>query len=440
MVFVLDKKKQPLMPCSEKRARLLLNRGKARIHRMYPFTIRLSERIGGDTQPVGIGIDPGSKQTGLAVFRMEDRIRFALVLLELTHRGRKISENLLKRKGFRRQRRAHLWYRKAGLSETRKKGGWLAPSLLHRVENVMSWVDRLKKLVPVQAIFQELVRFDMQSIENPEISGVEYQQGTLQGYEIRECLLEKWGRKCSYCGAENVPLQIEHIHPKAKGGTNRISNLCLSCEPCNTKKGTQPVEKFLKRKPEVLEKIEAQAKRPLKDAAAVNSTRWKLWVELNKTGLPVEAGSGGRTKFNRSVYGVPKDHALDALCAGNADGIYGWDLPMLAIKSMGRGAYQRSRVNASGMVVSILSREKSAKGFRTGDIVKAVVSEGKKAGTYVGRVAIRQSGSFNIQANLTVQGISHKHCRVIQRADGYGYSQRPRFLHLLNEVVSTQRG
>ena len=66
-------------------------------------------------------------------------------------------------------------------------------------------------------------------MQNPEISGIEYQQGTLQGYEIREYLLEKFGRKCCYCGKENIPLEIEHIIPKSRGGTNRIDNLCLAC-------------------------------------------------------------------------------------------------------------------------------------------------------------------------------------------------------------------
>ncbi|WP_204103994.1 MULTISPECIES: HNH endonuclease, partial [Spirulina sp. CCY15215] len=78
----------------------------------------------------------------------------------------------------------------------------------------------------------------------------------------REYLLNKWDRKCSYCNAENIPLQVEHIHPKAKGGTNRISNLCLACGPCNTKKGTKDVNVFLAKKPEVLKRILSQAKRP----------------------------------------------------------------------------------------------------------------------------------------------------------------------------------
>ena len=153
----------------------------------------------------------------------------------------------------------------------------------------------------------ELVRFDTQLIGNPEISGEEYQQGTLAGYEVREYLLYKWGRKCTYCERENIPLQIEHIAPRAKGGTNRVSNLCLACEKCNLAKGTKDIKDFLKKKPDLLKKILAQAKAPLKDAAAVNVTRWELFRRLQDFSLPIECGSGGLTKFNRSMRRTPKN-------------------------------------------------------------------------------------------------------------------------------------
>src|SRR5205085_3223733 len=137
---------------------------------------------------------------------------------------------------------------------------------------------------------------------------------------------EKWGRACAYCQKRAVPLQVEHIVPRAKGGTNRIANLCLACEKCNRAKGTQDVKDFLKKKPELLKKILAQAKAPLKDAAAVNATRWALVKALQETGLPVETASGGKTKYNRTRLGIPKTHALDALCVGEVDLVGRWNL------------------------------------------------------------------------------------------------------------------
>ena len=274
---------------------------------------------------------------------------------------------------------------------------------------------------PVSALSVELVRFDTQALQNPEISGVEYQQGTLFGYEVREYLLEKWGRKCAYCDATGVPLQIEHILAKARSGSDRVSNLALGCEPCNKAKDSRDVREFVK-DPKRLERILAQAKAPLRDAAAVNSTRWALYRELTATGLAVEASTGGKTKWNRSRFEIPKTHALDAACVGEAEAISGWKRPTLRIKCTGRGAYQRTRVDAYGFPRGALMREKFVHGFRTGDMVRADVTKGKKQGQYVGRVAVRATGYFNLQtATGVVQGVSHRYCTLVQRADGYAY-------------------
>src|SRR4029079_1801760 len=132
--------------------------------------------------------------------------------------------------------------------------------------NVLTWVKRLMRLCPIQAVSMELVRFDLQALNNPGIQGVEYQQGTLAGYETREYLLEKWKRTCSYCGKQHIPLQVEHIQAKANGGTNRVTNLCLACDACNKAKGTLDIAVFLANKADVLRNIQAQAKAPLQDA------------------------------------------------------------------------------------------------------------------------------------------------------------------------------
>ncbi|MEY2335712.1 RNA-guided endonuclease IscB [Acidithiobacillus ferrianus] len=239
-VFVLDKRKKPLMPCSEKRARLMLQRGRARVHRMMPFTIRLVDRLQADSvlQPLRLKLDPGSKTTGLALVREWETVDSTtseivraitiLMLLELKHRGHAIRDALTSRAAFRRRRRGKLRYRPARFNNRTRAEGWLAPSLQHRVDTTMAWVNRLIRLAPVTALSQELVRFDTQAMQNPEISGTEYQQGTLLGYEVREYLLEKWGRECVYCWAGQSPLEIDHIHPRSKGGSDRVSNLTIA--------------------------------------------------------------------------------------------------------------------------------------------------------------------------------------------------------------------
>jgi len=255
-----------------------------------------------------------------------------------------------------------------------------------------------------------------------------YQQGTLAGYELREYLLEKWGRKCSYCGKENNPLQIEHIVPRAKGGSNRVSNLCLACEKCNRAKGTKDIKDFLKKKPDLLKKLLAQAQSPLRDAAAVNATRWKLFARLEALGLPIECGSGGLTKYNRSRRELPKTHWLDAASVGKStpETLLVESVRPLSITAYGHGCRQMCLMTRLGFPRTA-SKEKHPKhGFKTGDIVKAIVpSHLKTAGTHVGRMSAKASGSFNIATKSgTVPGVGKNYCQKLQRADGYGYFQR----------------
>lgn len=428
-VFVLSREGKPVMPCTEKRARQLLVCGRARVHRMYPFAIRLVDRTlaSCELQPMRLSLDPGSKTTGVALCRVEptaaEPVMHIAHLMELVHRGQAIRDALQGRAQLRRGRRARKTRYRAPRFENRTRpAGWLAPSLQHRVDTTIAWVARLRRLAPITELAQELVRFDMQAMENPDIEGVEYQRGTLAGYEIGEYLLAKCDRCCAYCDTKGAPLQKEHIVPKAGGGSDRVSNLTLACQPCNQKKGARDVREFLAKDPARLKRILALTKAPLKDAAAVNSTRWALLQKLQATGLPVETGSGGRTKFNRTRLGIRKTHALDAACVGRVGDMRRPAQPTLQVKCTGRGSRCRTRVNAAGFPRGYLMRAKSVKGFRTGDMVKAIVLKGVNEGVHVGRVAVRRTGSFNIQTNAgVVQGINHGRCRILMRGDGYGY-------------------
>lgn len=169
----------------------------------------------------------------------------------------------------------------------------------------------------------------------------------------------------------------------------------------------------------------AQAKRPLADAAAVNTTRFALLKALKQTGLPVETGSGGLTKFNRSQQMLEKTHWLDAAFVGKSTPVlFIKGVKPLLITANGHGSRQSCRTDKFGFPSRYVPRFKFVNGFQTGDIVKAFVTKGKKIGEYIGRVAIRTSGSFNIStASGLVQGISHKYCKSIHRKDGYEYGK-----------------
>ncbi len=414
----------PLDPCHRARARELLNKGRAKVFKRYPFTIVLQDRTVEEStvHPHRIKIDPGSKTTGIAVVQEETgRVTNAL---EICHRGQQIKDSLESRKALRRGRRNRKTrYRKPRFLNRTRKPGWLPPSLESRIANIETWVRRIRRLCPVAAISQELVRFDLQQMQNPEISGIEYQRGELFGFEVKEYLLAKWDRKCAYCGVENVPFEIEHILARSKGGSNRVSNLCLSCHSCNQAKGNKSVEEFLKKKPKVLKQVLAQAKVPLKDATAVNATRWELYRRLQSTGLPVEVGSGGRTKFNRKVRGLQKTHWADAVCVGASTPerrlIQGINPLLIAAK--GHGTRQRCRPDKYGFPKAHAPKAKFFQGFQTGDIVKADIPSGKFAGQYVGRIAIRFRPSFVLQLPSQKFDVHPKYLKTIHRADGYEY-------------------
>ena len=418
-IFVLDTKGRPLSPCKPGVGRSLLKAGKASVFRRLPFTIILNKEVDARPEPLELKLDPGSKTTGIAI-KQGDKIIFGA---ELQHRGQQIKEALLSRRQIRRGRRNRKTrYRQARFLNRTRPDGWLAPSLQHRVETTLTWVRKLIRLAPVASIVQELVRFDSQLMQNPEISGVMYQQGELQGYEVREYLLIKWHRQCAYCSAENVPFEVEHIQPKSRGGSDRVSNLTLACHDCNQKKGNQDIRAFLAAKPDLLNRILKQAKLPLKDAAAVNSTRWALFNALKETGLPVTTGTGGQTKFNRHRLGLPNSHWLDAACVGSVDTLKVLTSKPLVIAAKGHGTRQMCDTNQYGFPIRHKSRVQIHKGFQTGDIVSATVTAGKKVGSYTGRLLCRASGSFDIVTKAgRVTGISHKYCKAIHKKDGYSY-------------------
>lgn len=419
-VFVLGTTKQPLNPVHPGQARRLLKQGIAAIFRRYPFTIILKEEVRETPKNIALKLDPGSKFTGIALVQNNQVIWGA----ELQHRGQQIKDALLSRRQLRRGRRGRKnRYRKARFLNRKRPKGWLPPSLQHRVDTTLTWVKRLIRYCPINSLSVELVKFDLQKQENPEISGVEYQHGTLYGWEIREYLLTKFNRTCQYCGAVDKPLEVDHIQARSKGGSDRVGNMTLACHDCNQAKSNQDIRDFLKEKPDVVERILKLAKTPLKDAAAVNSTRWKLFNSLKELGLPVETGSGGLTKFNRKRLNVPKTHWQDAACVGQvSDNLVFKTYQPLLIKATGHGTRARCRPDKFGFPKSHAASAKFFQGFQTGDLVSASIPKGKFAGQYTGRIAIRFRPNFVLQLPNQKFDVHPKYLTHIQYNDGYNYA------------------
>jgi hypothetical protein len=431
-VFVLNKHKQVLMPCHPARARKLLDRKEAAVYRRYPFTIILRKETTNFTQPVEFKVDPGSKVSGIALIgNFQSQGNVLIWAANLEHRGYQIKSDLNSRRSIRRSRRnRNLRYRQPRWSNRHKSKpkGWLPPSLISRVDNITNLCYKLSNRIPLTNIVVETVKFDLHSIQNgTQLYGTQYQQGTLQGYNVREYLLEKFQRACVYCSITNVPLEVEHIIPKSRGGTNQISNLTLACNSCNTHKGTKTASEFGH------PKVHALAKLPLKDAAAVNATRNRIGKDLELSRLPVELTTGAQTKMNRIKLGLNKDHWIDAACTGTTGSSIVFpsnNMSILNIKAMGRGNRQVQLMDKYGFPrktkAGIIQPKtiKRVHGFATGDIVKLTLpNHSKYAGTYVERIAgTRKTGILNIKFDGMSIDANWRYFKLLQYNDGYSYS------------------
>lgn len=305
LVYVLNSNSSPLMPCRPAKARHLLRAKRAKVVGCKPFTIQLLWNCETNVQAITLGIDPGYERMGFSAIIESRELISGKVKLR-----KDVSKKITERRMYRRNRRNRLWYREPRFMNrvSVKKKGWLAPSVQHRLDSHIRFVEKVKRLLPISTVIVEVASFDTQKMQNPEISGVEYQRGELQGYEVKEYLLEKWGRKCAYCGKTNAPLETEHIIPRSRGGTGRVSNLTISCQKCNQKKGNRTAKEF------GYPEIQKKAKEILKATAFMNNIRWKL-INL----LICQWTYGYITKYNRAKLGLDKSHSNDAfvIAGGN---------------------------------------------------------------------------------------------------------------------------
>lgn len=423
-VFVLNKDKQPLSPCHPARARELLEKKKVKVFRHFPFTIILKfQKKDPKFQDTIVKIDPGSKTTGIAVILECEKKGWVLVwAANLEHRGQSIVKKLISRRQLRRSRRDRKTrYRQPRFSNRKssKPKGWLPPSLLSRVNNVKTWVKRIQRYCYIESCTLETVKFDTQKMQNSEITGVEYQQGELQGYEVKEYLLEKYKRTCVYCGKTGIPLEVEHIVPRSKNGSNRVSNLAIACHFCNQKKGSKSLEEFLKTKHSLVKSIKSKLKQSLSDTAAVNSTRKKL-KEVLKELIETSVSKGYITKYNRIKQCYKKDHWVDAACVGKYSGSEVFiprGFKPLLIKANGRGHRRFCLVDKFGFPrTSPRQRRKQILGVQSNDVVRTT----HKKGIFVGKVGL-SNGTFTMKVGVGCIRFKASDCKILHKEDGYIY-------------------
>ena len=435
MVLVIDKHKKPCNTISEAYARRLLFKKQAVIHKRFPFTIRLkNDNAVLKNNSYVVKIDPGSKTTGVAITNDKDSV---VMLAEIEHRGHVIKKNLDSRRAVRRKRRNRKTrYREARFDNRTRPEGWLAPSVKSRADNVINFIHKYKKLINIDKVMIESVSFDVAQMTSDDcLIGTGYQQGPLYQKKLRDFIFNKTNGRCSYCGAKAT--EIDHIIPRANGGTDSTYNLTPSCRSCNEKKSNLSLEDFGKLVGKNFSKL-APKKLP-KDAAIVQSARNYMIREITKLVSNTIIHPSWLTKYNRDQLGLPKEHYYDALSVGEIPNKFNFlTNKVLIISAKGRSSRQMCRMDKYGFPRTSPKGSKLVEGFQTGDMVKAIVPNGLKRGEYLGKVAVRSSGQFNIQTKTkTIEGINHKYCHIIQRGDGYLYSYKEcDFLSAINNRVS----
>ena len=438
MVLVIDRQKQPCNAISAAYARILLFTKQAVIHKRFPFTIRLrNDNAVLKDRSYTVKLDPGSRTTGVAITDDQDSV---VMLAELEHRGHIIKKNLDSRRAIRRSRRQRKTrYREVRFLNRTKPEGWLAPSVKSRADNVINFIKKYNKLINIDRVMIENVSFDTAQMSSDSyLIGTDYQQGNLYNKNLRKFIFSKTKGRCSYC--EEKATEIDHIVPRAKGGTNSTYNLTPACRSCNEKKSNLSLKEFGKLMNKDYSKLEP--KKLPKDAAIVQSARNYMVKEISKLVPDTTTHEAWLTKYNRDSLGLPKQHYYDALSVGEIPSNFNFLTDkILLISAKGRGSRQMCSMDRYGFPRTSAKASKSVKGFQTGDIVKAVVPNGLKAGEYLGKVAVRSSGSFNIQTKTKViQGIGYRYCHIVQRSDGYSYDYKERdFLSDINNRASVAR-
>lgn len=300
MVYVQDIDGKPMMPTTRHgKVRRLLKANKATVVNLCPFTIQLTYKSTDHKQPVTLGIDAGAKHIGFSattekeeLFACETILRTDIVDLLSTR-----SQNI-------RTRRSRLRYRKPKFNNRvfSKKKGWVAPSVKQRIDSHLNEVNEIHKILPITKIVIEAAQFDTHKMKNPNISGIDYQNGEQLGFwNVREYVLFRDGHKCSYCKgkSKDLILNIHHIESRKTGGDSP-SNLITLCETCHKEYHKGNID------------LKVRRGKSLCGAAIMGIMKWRLYDELKSRYSNVSMTFGYITKYNRIKYGIEKSHTSDA--------------------------------------------------------------------------------------------------------------------------------
>ena len=309
-VYVINKHGQPIMPCRPRTARVLLQKNKATVVKQVPFTIRLLYGSSGYKQPILLGMDAGSKHIGIAA-TTEKKVLYEE---ELSPRN-----DVVKLLSVRRQNRKARHNRKTRYRQVRfdnrvssKPKGWIAPSVEVKIQEHISAVLRIQKMLPLSEIHVETAEFDTQRLKaveegKPVPVGTDYQKGEMYDqYNVRQYVLFRDGYKCQCCDrhGDGVKLHVHHKESRQTGG-DTPNNLITLCEDCHKALHARTVQ---------LPDDKVKRGKSYRDSAFMGIMRKAMFVQLRElVDVPVTETYGYITKYHRENIGLPKSHINDAI-------------------------------------------------------------------------------------------------------------------------------
>ena len=342
-VPVLDRDGAPLAPTRPSRARRWLETGKAvRCRKHGRFAVQLlNHQVEDCTVPeMTLGIDPGTRKTGMAVTIQNQEGSKVVAAVEIHHRGSQITSAMTTRRTLRNNRRGRLPRRPARFDNRTRKPSWLQPTLVSIQANILTNVKHLRDLFPISKVLLESCKFNPRLMADPTVPGKEYQESERGRMQVREYVLQRDGRTCQYCGTRKGRIEVDHVVPRSENGSDRVSNLVTSCRRYNQRKDNRNLEEFLKTKPARLKKIEAQLRRSLSSASHMNYLMHLLRRGLEGMGTPVEESDAISTAYTRKALGVKKTHANDAACLGGPEKLINVPTEVTVVRSAGHGKRQ----------------------------------------------------------------------------------------------------
>jgi hypothetical protein len=304
LVYVVSKNGKPLMPTDRfGKVRRMIRDGKAIVLQPEPFTIQLTYQTETEiTQPIVLGVDAGSKVVGMSattekkeLYASETQLRTDIVKLLATRK---------QNRGGRRGRKTR--YRKMRVKNraNARQEGRLMPSVRHRIDTHLKLIDAVCKILPVSHIIIETASFDIQKLKNPDIQGVEYQQGEqLDSWNVREYVLFRDGHICQHCKGESKDkiLNTHHIESRKTGGDSPGNQITV-CETCHDKHNRGEIT------------FEFVRGKSFRAETFMGIMRWTLYNELKEKYDNVSNTYGYITKNTRISNNLEKTHCTDAFC------------------------------------------------------------------------------------------------------------------------------